>query len=185
MFRPTPGRLFYLLVGLVIGALALYAYTAVAGPPAFLPATRLAATTPAPSSQFSGTRLVKVIAVNQEATKNGVVVRINTLEEYSDGFSLTYDILSGQPGEPAPVLQPERFGLVDDRGAAYQLSLAGSSATVGPGLSTGDLTFSPALGPDARTLTISVPHLQVVSGTVAANAPQIIDGPWQFQVTLR
>jgi hypothetical protein len=185
MFRPTPGRLFYLLVGLVVGGLALYAYTAVAGTPSFLPSGRSAPTAQRPAAEFSGTKLTKVLPVNQEATKSGVLVRINTLEEYSDGFSLTYSILSGQPSEPAPTLQPESFGLTDDRGSSYRLSPLGSSSSVGPGLSSGYLSFGPALSPDARTLTVTVPHLVAVGAVGESGASRVVDGPWQFQVTLR
>jgi hypothetical protein len=183
MFRPTPGRLFYLLVGLVVGGLALYAYTAVVGTPSFLPTTRSAPTTQRQVAEFSGARLTKVLPVNQEATKSGVLVRINTIEEYADGFSLTYSVLSGQPGEPAPTYQPESFGLADDRGTSYRLSLLGSSSSVGPGLSTGYLSFAPALSPDARSLTVTVPHLVAVGAL--GDAPRVVDGPWQFQVILR
>src|SRR5438093_899922 len=179
MFRPTPGRLFYLLVGLVIGGLVLYAYTAVAGTPAFLPPIRSAPVAQRQAAEFSGTKLLKVLPVNQEATRSGVLVRINTLEEYSDGFSLTYSIVSGQSGEPAPTLQPEGFSLIDDRGGGYRLSALGSSGAVGPGLSSGYLSFAPVLSADARALTVTVPHLVTVGAVDQSGAPRVVDGPWQ------
>ncbi len=184
MFRPTPGRLFYLLVGLILGVAVLAAYTSLAGTPAFLPSPR---PTPAQTAlgEFTGAKLNRVVAANQEATKAGVIVRVNSVEEYSDGFSLTYSILSGQPGEPAPVLQPERFGVTDDRGVSYRLSALGSTTTVGPGLSVGYLTFTPALHPEARRLTINVPHLLFVAGVSETGAPRVLDGPWQIQVPLK
>jgi hypothetical protein len=185
MFRPTPGRLLYLLVGLVIGAIALFVYTSVAGMPTFLPIGRPLAELPKAQAQFSGSALTKVLAANQAASKGGVVVRVNTVEVYGDGFGLTYSILSGQPGEPAPVLQPEQFGVTDDRGVSYRLSALASSSTMAPGMSTGYLAYTPAVSPDAHTLTVTVPHLLLLSGISDTGAPHVVDGPWQVQVPLR
>lgn len=190
MLRPTPGRVLYLIVGVLIGAVVLFAYTSIAGTPAFLSSvmpTARSTAQPSPSSAtaFTGRTLDKVLPVNQLATKGGVQLRINTLEEYSDGFSLTYSILGGQSGEPAPVLQPERFSVTDDRGSSYQLSPIGSAATVAPGFSSGYLSFSPALDKEARALTVTVPHLLIVSNVSETGEPRVVDGPWQVQVPLR
>lgn len=185
MLRPTPGRLLYLLIGLVIGGIALYGYVAAAGAPAFLPPLRAPQAVQRPATVFTGTKLLKTVAVNQEATKNAVVVRVNSIEEYSDGFSLTYDVVSGQPGEPAPVLQPDQFLITDDRGGSYRLSSVGSSASVAPGLSSGYLSFSPAPGSEVKTLTVTVPHMMAVGAVGDTGAPRVIDGPWQVQVALR
>lgn len=192
MLRLTPVRLLYLIFGAVIGAIVFFVYISVAGMPALLtslvPAPRTAAQAPSkstPTLAFAGQTLVKVVSVNQNASKGGVEVRINTLEEYGDGFSLTYNIMGGQPGEPAPVLQPERFTVTDDHGGSYQLSPIGSSATVGPGFSSGYLAFTPALSQQATTLTVTVPHLLVLSDLGETGAPQVIDGPWQIQVPVR
>jgi hypothetical protein len=186
MFRPTPGRLVYLLVGLVVGLAALYVYSSVAGFPAFLPFLRptTAPVVKAPT-EFSGASISRSFLANQSITKNAVVLRVNTVEEYGDGFSLTYSLLSGQPGDAAPVLQPDRFDVSDDQGEIYHLSAPESSGTVGAGLSTGYLTFTPALSANARTLTVSVPHLIAVAGVAEANTSKILDGPWQVQVPLR
>lgn len=187
MLRPTPGRLFYLLIGLVIGAVALTVYISVAGLPSFVPTpfSRPVAEQVKVPTVVSGGKLGRVLAANQEASKAGATMRVNSLEVYDDGFSLTYSIRSGLPGEPAPVLQPERFAIVDDRGGNYRLSLTGSSTTIGPGLSSGYLSFTPALSPDARTLTISVPHLLMVSGVSEGGTARVVDGPWQVLVPLR
>src|SRR5581483_7054481 len=179
MLRPTPGRLLYLLIGMVIGGILLYGYVATVGAPAFLPPLRATAA-PAPAvSAFRGASLLKVIAINQQASKNGVVVRVNSLEQYVDGFSLTYSIISGQPGEPAPDLRPDQVLVTDDLGGAYHLSPIGSSASVAPGLSSGYLTFAPAPGPNVKTLDVTVPHVLTV-GSIGdnGNAP-VVDGPWQ------
>jgi hypothetical protein len=173
------------LIGLVIGGLALYGYVGAIGTPAFLPPLRTTPSASGTPTQFTGTNLLKVLAVNQEATKNGVVLRVNALEQYSDGFSITYSVVSGQPGEPAPVLQPDQFTVTDDRGGAYRLSTLGSSGTVAPGLSTGYLSFAPAPGPDTHTLTVTVPHLLAVGSAGENGAPRVVDGPWQVQVALR
>lgn len=190
MLRLTPVRLLYLIVGAVIGAIVIFAYTSVAGTPSILSSVLPSARSATPSAagaptSFTGRTLTKVLSVNQEATKGEMQVRINTLEEYSDGFSLTYSIMGGQPGEPAPVLQPERFTVTDDHGGSYQLSPLGSTATVGPGFSSGYLAFSPALSPRATTLTVTVPHLLVLSDLGETGTPQVVDGPWQVQVPVR
>lgn len=185
MLRPTPGRLLYLLIGLVIGGIALYIYVATAGAPAFLPQPKATATAPRPSAQFTGTTLVRVLSVNQESAKNGATLRVNALEQYSDGFSFTYSVVSGQPGEPAPVLQPDQFIVTDDRGGAYRLSPLGSSGAVAPGFSSGYLSFTPAPGPEVKALTLTVPHLLVVGSVGENGAPRVVDGPWQAQIPLR
>jgi hypothetical protein len=185
MLRPTPGRLLYLLIGLVVGAVVLAGYTTVAGLPSFVPVNRGASEQLKVPSEFSGATLGRVVSANQTASKAGVTVRVNSLELYGDGFSLTYSVLSGQPGEPAPVLQPERFTVVDDRGSSYRLSALGSASSLGPGISTGYLSYTPALSPEAKSLTVSVPHLLVVGGTSDANSSRVVDGPWQMVVPLR
>jgi hypothetical protein len=189
MFRPTPGRLFYLLVGLVIGALALAVYVSVAGIPAVLAGlstSQTAVAQPKVPTEFSATTLGRVLSANQAQSKAGVTVRVNSLELYGDGFSLTYSVLSGQPGEPAQVLQPEGFTVVDDRGGAYRLSALGSASSLAPGMSTGYLAYTPALDPNAKALTVTVPHLLVVSGVATeSTTPRIVDGPWQLSVPLR
>ena len=187
MLRPTPGRLIYLLVGLVIGVVVLFGYSSMAGLPStglpFLhPATPVQTKAP---TEFSGATLGRAIVANQAVTKGSATLRINALEQYGDGFSLTYSLTNGKPGELSQVLQPERFDVTDDKGLGYHLSVAGSSAAVGAGLSTGHLAFTPALSTDARTLILSVPHLLVVSGIAESTLPRILDGPWQVQVPLR
>ena len=189
MLRPTPARVLYLIAGVVIGAIALFVYTSIAGAPTFLssvmPTTRSTGQPASAPTVFTGRTLDKILPVNQLATKGSVQLRINTLEEYSDGFSLTYSIVGDQTGEPAPVLKPERFSVTDDRGSSYQLSPLGSTATVAPGLSVGYLSFSPALDKEASALTVTVPHLLVVSGVDETGEPRVIDGPWQVKVPLR
>ncbi len=189
MLRPTPARVLYLIAGVVVGAFALLVYTSLAGAPTFLasvmPTARPSSQTVSPPTAFTGRTLDKILPVNQLATKGGVQLRINTLEEYSDGFSLTYSIVGGQTGEPAPVLKPERFSVTDDRGSSYQLSPIGSAATVAPGFSSGYLSFSPALDKEASALTVTVPHLLIVSDVGDTGEPRVIDGPWQVKVALR
>lgn len=187
MFGAMFGRLFYVLLGVILGVVALFAYGSSNGLPSFLPQVKTAgvtakATAPA---EFSGATLVKVLPVNLEANKANVVVRVNSLEEYSDGFSLTYTMISGQPGEPAPVLQPDHVAVTDDQGTIYTLSPLGSSTTVGPGLSSGYLSFSPALNPAAKTLTVTIPHALSVGKITENGSPQVVDGPWQVAVNLK
>ncbi|HEX5417031.1 MAG TPA: hypothetical protein VFZ25_15315 [Chloroflexota bacterium] len=187
MFGAMFGRLFYVLLGVILGVVALFAYGSSNGLPAFLPQVKTAGVTTKGSApaEFSGATLVKVLPVNLEAKQASVVVRVNSLEEYSDGFSLTYSMLSGQPGEPAPVLQPDHVAVTDDQGTVYTLSPMGSSTTVGPGLSSGYLTFSPALNPAAKTLTVTVPHALSVGKVTENGSPTVVDGPWTVTVNLK
>lgn len=187
MFRLTPVRLVYLLVGLVLGAVFFFGYVSFAGMPAVLPT--LSAVHPSPTThpvaEFSGQQLIKVVMVNKAVTKAGATVRVNALEEYSDGFSLTYDVLGATDSPTALTLQPDRFTVVDDRGQTYQMSTMASTGTVGPNFSTGYLAFSPAIDPQAKALTVTLPHLIVVSGILNVDQPRILDGPWQIQVPLQ
>jgi len=159
----------------------------VAGMPAFVPS--LPSAHPTSTSRlvvgFTGQRLLKVVTVNQAVTKAGATLRVNSLEEYSDGFSLTYDVLSTPDSQTALTLQPDRFNVVDDRGQTYSMSTLASTGTVGPNFSTGYLAFSPAIDPQAKSLTVTLPHLIVISGILNVDQPRIIDGPWQIQVPLQ
>ena len=77
MLRLTPVRLLYLIVGALLGAILFFAYTSVAGTPAFLTslvpvprATAPARTGTQPALAFGGRSLVKVISVNQELMRD-------------------------------------------------------------------------------------------------------------------
>jgi len=187
MFRLTPVRLIYLVVGLVFGAILFFGYASVAGMPAFLPTLSAVhpTSTTRPAAEFSGQQLTRVVMVNKEATKAGATVRVNAIEEYTDGFSLTYAVLGASDSQTALTLQPDRFTVVDDRGQTYQMSTLASTGTVGPNFSTGYLAFSPAINPQAKSLTVTLPHLIVVSGILNVDQSHILDGPWQIQVPLQ
>jgi len=187
MFRLTPVRLIYLLVGLVIGVILFFGYVSFAGVPSILPTLSAVhqAPTARPIAEFSGQQLIKVVMVNKEVTKAGATVRVNALEEYSDGFSLTYDVLGATGSQTALTLQPDQFTVTDDRGQTYRMSTLASAGTVGPNFSTGYLAFSPAIDPQVKTLTVTLPHLIIVSGILNVDQPRILDGPWQIQVPLQ
>src|SRR5438132_218164 len=110
MPRPTPARILYLLVGLVLGllgALALQSYL-LPSLAASLPSGLGAPPPPAPPagpSQFTGGTLERVQPVNLTQDRGGVAIRLNTLEQYRDGFTFTYSLTSPRGGAAPPTLE--------------------------------------------------------------------------------
>src|SRR5437867_759949 len=119
MPRPTPVRILYMIVGILIGAAILFAYVNVFGAPRVLSLGRPASESTPSAAAFSGSKLVKTVAINQQASKSNIHVRLNSLEHYSDGISITYSILSSETVAVPPVLQPDAFQLTDDKGRQY------------------------------------------------------------------
>jgi len=177
MPRPTPARLLYLAIGLVLGVILTY----VASRSIPLPGAPVAAQ-PTPAF-FTGTALDRVLPINASAERSGATVRLNALELYTDGVRLTYTVLGGRNGMAAPLLDVDTFQMTDDRGTAYALSpfVGGSIPTAG--YTSGYVAFSPAMPREARTLKVAVPHL--VSVGSAAGQRTVIDGPWEFQIPVR
>src|SRR5262245_25734547 len=123
MPRPTPARIFYLLIGLVLGLVAVVAVQTLLLPSlvASLPfgfGTPPPPAAPAGPSQFSGGTLERVQPVNLSQERGSVAIRVNTLELYHDGFSFTYSMTSPRGGAAPQTLEPETFQVADDRGTA-------------------------------------------------------------------
>src|SRR5437868_3222956 len=103
MPRPTPARLLYLLVGLVLGlvgmiAIQSYLLPSLASSLPFGLGTPAPPAVPAGPSQFTGSALERVQPVNLPQDRGGVVIRVNTLELYRDGFTFTYSLISPRVG---------------------------------------------------------------------------------------
>ena len=189
MPRPTPARIFYLLIGLVLGLVAAFAVQqyVLPGIAANLP---FGNAPPAPAvatgpSQFTAVQLDRVAAVNLAQEKGGVTVRLNSLELYQDGFALTYAVLSGRAGVSPATLEPEGFQVADDRGTAYTISPLGSSASLSAGFTSGVVSFTPAPPADVRQLRVAVPNVIAVGLRLREGQPRVTSGPWEFAVTVR
>jgi hypothetical protein len=187
--RPTPARILYLLVGLVLGIVGAYAVQQYVLPSlsASLPFGNAA---PAPvvatgPSQFTAAQLERVAAVNLAQEKNGVTVRLNSLELYADGFALTYAVLSGRTGVSAPTLEPEGFQVSDERGTAYTISPVASGASLSAGFTSGMVSFTPAPPTEVRQLRVVVPNVLAVGLRLREGQSRVTAGPWEFTVTVR
>src|SRR5436853_7900913 len=104
MPRPTPARILYVLVGVVLGLVGLIAAENYLLPGLMRELPFLGSATPVPvttgPSQFTGAALQKVQMLNLSQEKNGVQLRLNTLELYGDGFAVTYSLTSGRGASP-------------------------------------------------------------------------------------
>lgn len=183
MPRPTPARLFYLIIGVILGAVILSVVLR-SIPQAGLMFGSGAAPAPAATPVvFTGATLNRVLPVNAQADHNGASLRVNSLELYADGLRFTYAIISERTGPSARVLEAEAFTVTDDLGNVYTFSPFVSGSVPSSGYTTGYVAFSPSLSPEAQSLTIVVPHLLVV-GTVAQAQPRVVDGPWEITVSV-
>ena len=189
MPRPTPARIFYLIIGLVLGILAavavqLYVLPGIASNLPFGNAqpTPEVATGP---SQFTAVQLERVAAVNLSQDKGGVTVRLNSLELYRDGFALTYAVLSGRTGVSPATLEPEGFQASDERGTAYTVSPLGSGASLSAGFTSGMVSFTPAPPTDVRQVRVVVPNVIAVGLRLREGQSRVTAGPWEFAVVVR
>jgi hypothetical protein len=187
--RPTPARLLYLVVGLVLGLVV-----AVAVPTFVLPTLVSSLPFGAPSApppvvasgpaQFTGGELLRVATVNLSREHAGVTVRLDALELYRDGFTLTYAVLSGRGGVSAPTLEPEAFQVGDERGTSYTLTPVASGAVLSAGLTTGLASFTPAPPTEVRELRVVVPSVIAVGLRLREGQTRVTTGPWEFVVPL-
>jgi|SRR5579885_2797359 len=189
MPRPTPARLLYLIVGLVIGLIATVFAQSYFGPSllASLPVIG-GATAPAPApasgpAQLTAGTLEKVQMINQTQEKGGVQLRLNTLELYKDGFALTYTLTSGRGAAPETI-EPETFVVTDDRNTPYTLSTLGTSAAASAGFTAGLVSFTPAPPAELRTLRVTVPNALTLGLRPPPSQSRVIAGPWDFTIQL-
>lgn len=190
MPRPTPARILYLLIGLVLGLVVAFAVQryVLPGLVASLPFGTGASPTPVVASgpsQFTAAQLERVAAVNLSQEKNGVTVRLNSLELYLDGFALTYAVLGGRTDVSPATLEPEAFVVADDRGTAYTISPLGTGASLSAGFTSGVVSFTPAPPADVRQLRVAVPNVIAVGLRLREGQPRVTAGPWEFVVTVR
>jgi hypothetical protein len=187
--RPTPARILYLIVGLVLGVVAAfvgqrYFLSSIAAslPFAAAPPTPVVASGP---SQFTAAQIERIAPVNLVQERDGVAVRLDALELYRDGFTLTYAVLSGRGGVSAPTLEPETFHASDDRGTSYTLTPLASGAVLSAGLTTGLASFTPAPPAEVRQVRVAVPNLVAVGFRLREGQPRVVAGPWEFVVPVR
>jgi hypothetical protein len=190
MPRPTPARILYLVVGLVLGLAGVIAIQsfllpslAISLPFGF--GTPPPVATPAGPSQFTGDALERVQAVNLSQDRGGVVARLNSLEVYHDGFTLTYSLISPRTGASPQTLEPETFQVADDRGTAYTLSPLGTTAVTSAGLTVGMASFTPAPPAEVRALRVSVPNALAIGLRIREGQSRVVAGPWEFQVPIQ
>lgn len=188
MPRPTPARIFYMLIGTVLGLVLFFV-----GQNYFIPSLLHempflgAAPTPVvPTgpSQFTAAALERVQLLNLVQDRNGVQLRLNTMETYRDGFSITYSLTSGRGTAPM-TLEPETFVASDGRNTPYSISPLGSSAAASAGFTSGIVSFTPAPPADVRELRLSVPNAISLSLRPRETQSRVVSGPWEFQVPLQ
>jgi len=190
MPRPTPARIFYLLIGLVLGLIVTIGTqfwlipALIADLPFGLGATPTPVV-PAGPIQFTGANLERVLVAKAAQEKGGVTIRINSVELYRDGLSFTYSLTSARTGASPQVLEPETFQVSDDRGTAYAISPLGTASVPSAGLTTGIASFTPAPPPEARTIRILIPNALAIGLRPAAGQPRVAAGPWELSVALR
>ena len=190
MPRPTPARILYLLVGLVLGLVVMVAIQAYVLPSlaSSLPLGLGAPPPPPPPSgpsQFTASAVDRILPVNLTQDRGGVVIRVNTLELYKDGFTFTYSLLSPRGGAAPATLEPESFQAADDRGTAYTLSPLGTTAATSAGFTAGIASFTPAPPAEVRALRITVPNALAVGLRIREGQSRVVAGPWEFQVPLQ
>lgn len=187
MPRPTPARILYLLVGLVLGLIATIAVQIYVVPSIAASLPWSATPTPVPiagPSQFGASELQRVLILDRSQERNGVTLRLSALEIYRDGLSMTYAMIASAGTASPPTLEPETFIVTDDRGTVYSLSPLGSTAAVSAGSTIGLVSFTPAPPADAQSLRVVVPSALAL-GRLADTRPRVIPGPWEFQIPLR
>jgi len=188
MPRPTPARILYLIVGVVLGLILMVFVQSYFGPALmaslpFVGASPASVAPPTGPIQLTAGTLDKVQMVNQIQEKGGVQLRLNTLELYKDGFAFTYTLTSGHGAAPQ-TFEPETFVVVDDRNTPYTLSPLGTAASASAGFTAGLASFTPAPPPEARSLRISVPNALALSLRPRESQSRVVAGPWEFQVQL-
>ena len=190
MPRPTPARILYLLIGLVLGLVGMVAIQGFLLP-SLLSSLPFGLGTPPPPaapagpSQFTGGTLERVQVVNLAQDRGGVALRLNTLELYHDGLTLTYSLISPRGGAAPQTLEPETFQVADDRGTAYTLSPLGTTAAISPGLTAGMASFTPAPPLEVRALRVSVPNTLAVGLRIREGQSRVVAGPWEFQIAIQ
>ena len=190
MPRPTPARILYLLVGLVLGLVGMvvlqsYLLTSLASSLPFGLGTPPPPATPSGPIQFTGSALDRVQPVNLTQDRGGVAIRVNTLELYKDGFTFTYSLIGPRGGAAPSTLEPETFQVADDRATAYTMSPLGTTAAASAGFTAGMVSFTPAPPAEVRALRVSVPNALAIGLRIREGQSRVVPGPWEFQVPIQ
>jgi hypothetical protein len=192
MPRPTPARIFYMLIGIILGIVLFVVgqYYLIPGlVQSLVHEMPFLASSPTPvaaagPTQFTGSNLERVQMLNLVQDKNGAQIRLNSLEYYRDGFAITYSVTSGRGASPQ-TLEPEMFTVQDARGTPYTSSPLGSAAAVSAGFTSGVVSFTPTPPADVRELRVSVPNAISLGLRPREAQSRVIAGPWEFQVPLQ
>lgn len=190
MPRPTPARILYLVIGVVLGIVLLIAGERYLLPsltaelPAFLGGGAPPPAVATGPSQFTGGQLDRVQMVNLVQDKNGVQLRLNTLELYKDGFTISYSLTSGRGASPQ-TLEPETFVVSDPRNTAYTTSSLGTAAATSAGFTAGIVSFTPVPPPDVRELRVTVANAISLGLRPREAQSRVVGGPWEFQIPLQ
>lgn len=134
---------------------------------------------------FNADDVWKVVPVGQRQSVNDYALTIFSLELCRNGFLAVMRADCGRPHGPLP--DRSRWEVTDDLGQDYRGFNSGGSGGGVFGVSMTwrmDYHFRPALGPDARRLSLSIdyigsrppPNPDGLSGTVV--------GPWTFEIDL-
>jgi hypothetical protein len=189
MPRPTAARILYMIVGLILGLIGMLALQNYLLPSlvAQLPfvSTRPTAAAPSGPVAFSGQTLDRVQGLNLAQDKGGVAMRLNSIELYGDGFTLTYTLTSARNGASPQTLEPETFQVTDDRNTPYTISPLGTAAATSAGLTNGMVSFTPAPPADVRAIRVTIPNALVVGLRPREGTSRVVPGAWEFQVPLR
>lgn len=188
MPRPTPARIFYMLVGIVLGFAALigiqnWLIPGLLNEMPFLSSTPPVAAPTGPA-QFTASALERVQALNLVQDRNGVQLRLNSLESYRDGFTITYSMTSGRGASPQ-TLEPETFVASDGRNTPYSVSPLGTAAASSAGFTAGLVSFTPAPPTDVRELRVSVSQAISLSLRPREAQSRVVAGPWDFVIPLQ
>lgn len=189
MPRPTPARILYLLIGIVLGVVLLIVGerylvpSLMADMPSFLGGTPPPAPPSGPSA-FTGAALEKVQMLNLVQEKSGVQLRLNSLELYRDGFQITYTLTSARGASPQ-TLEPENFVVSDPRNTAYTTSPLATAAATSAGFTAGIVAFTPVPPPDVRELRVTVANAIALGLRPREAQSRVIAGPWEYQIPLQ
>lgn len=187
MPRPTPARMMYLVVGLILGLAStiagqIYVLPGILASIPFVSASPTPVTSSGPL-RFTAAILQRVALINSVQERSGVTLRLNTLEVYRDGVAVSYAIASSVGASPA-TLEADGVSLGDDRGTVYSLSPVGSSSSLSAGLTTGAFAFTPVPPAEAKTLRLLVPNVIALGQRLREGQSRVTTGNWEFQIPL-
>ena len=189
MPRPTPARILYLAIGLIVGlaltiGIQFWVLPGVIANLPFIPREPVAVV-PSGPSQFIASTLERVLVVNLTQQVGNVVMRVNALEVFQDGITLTYTVTNGRGTATALTIEPDTFSMTDERGTAYTISNLGTGAVPSAGLTVGMVSFTPAPPLETRGLRLVIPNVLSLNLRPREGQSRVVGGPWEFQIPFR